>query len=256
MKYFLQAFIIVNKSLDLYLIGISLILFSLLSQLNLPVGIQSILSFINIALMFILISFTLSIPVFLLWKKENKFTYLTLKNTVIKNTKRIIIPGIIFFVLFTTAAMVLLIIYAVTTVGSGDQVQPTNVERDIASAVNFLTGWSPIMIIILVLFSIITSLFIFTPIYFSIEGKGLINSAIDSVSFSFKNLGFIFLVILISLLNGFILRLLPPQELWAQFLTLILSEYVAFIMIASAFLFYQASSQLTDSNSKNSTTVI
>jgi len=253
MKYFQQAFILVNKSLDIYLIGISLSLVGLLSQLNLPISIQSILSLVNLALIPISISFTLSIPILLLWKQENKFTYSTLKDTVLKNIRRIIIPSIILFILFSIAATILLITYAVTTVGTGDQAQPINVEKDIENAASFLSGWSPIMIAISVLFSIVTSLFVFTPIYFSVEGKGLIKSAINSVGFSFKNLSFIFLVIIIWLLNSLIIGLLPIQELWAQFLTLVVSEYVVFVTMAAALLFYKTNNQLAASNSKNPT---
>ncbi len=246
-NYFQQALILVNKNLDIYLIGISLILINFLNQLSLPSSVQGVLSLLNLVLFFINLGFFLSIPVFLLWKRENKFTYRVLFDTVLKNTRRIIVPGILFLVISTIIGIILLITYAVTTVEPGTQVQPLDIEK----ATNFLSSWSPVIIIISVLFSIISSLFIFTPIYFSVEGNGFFKSIIKSLSFSSKHLDFIFAIILVGLGTSFILRLLPIQELWGLLLSLVVSQYIGLIMIAAALLFYKNQNQSISSASNN-----
>lgn len=228
--YFSKGFSLANKSFDLLLIAVS---FVLVGQFNLLVHnqvINNFLNFINFILMFFNFGFVLSIPLFLLWKQQNKpLNYTAIWATTLKNTKRSIIPIIFIIFLF----LVILVITALILLATG----PPTPEQIKALIDSLLHKWNPIFFIL----GIILSFFAFTSIYFSIEESGLLTSIKKSITFSFKNLTFIgILIVIYTLIYSLSTFMSDSSNNWIYVIKFIINEYLGLIITASVLYFYQS----------------
>ena len=241
LNYLSKGFSLANHSLDIYLISVSLLLINSLSLHNLPSPFGIILSILTtFILFFVYFGFNLSIPLFIQEKeKEKALNYHKVYKTVIENTKRIILPAILFLTLFFVAAVALLSTYYLiaNSQGTSDkQISSSIVEQ----LIGLLIGWNPVAIAFSLVSSIIFSFLTFTSIFFSIEDKGIFRSIAQSVVLSSKHLHYISIIILVNLITSLIFKLFPIEQTWGRMLISALSQYVNLIITASSLLYYRA----------------
>lgn len=228
LNYFLEGFRLANRSLEIYfiLLILSLLYFYGTSFPNQPLSlVYSILSFI---IFVISVSFSLSVPVFLIQKQQgNALSIPSLLSTTMVNTKRIILPGILIFtilIMFLIATFILI----------GILLHPTSTQ--IAHFFqNFDPAWNPVVLILVIIFPF----FVFTPLFFSLEKKGLLISIKHSIATCFKHLPYLILVIAIDVLSYSLNNLLPITDIGGSYLKSIISLYISFVIATSTLLYYQ-----------------
>lgn len=226
-QYLFKGFSLANRSLDILLIGFLLNITPIISGFLLSntalKEVQPALSFI---FLFIGISFTLSTPIFLLQKQQQKsLNYKELVGIVVKNNKRIMLPGVLLFTLFIILLLLSLVIIAVV-------LQPN--ENQVAIFFqNFGKGWEPIFLIPIILLSFLE----FTPFFFSLEYQGLWISIKNSITTAFKNLPYIGLVTLIMIITFFINSFILQGQLLIRNLV---AQYVYLVIAASSLFYYQS----------------
>ncbi|OGD86031.1 hypothetical protein A2696_04080 [Candidatus Curtissbacteria bacterium RIFCSPHIGHO2_01_FULL_41_13] len=241
-NYFLNGFSLANRILDIYFISLLLTLIAFIPSFLGQSIVGKISQFVTIPLFLIQFSFWMSIPLFLVDKQQNRATnYRNLSIVVLHNAKRLIIPGIILSILFGILALLVLLIAALNVAKTGSD--PSQITTAIQNLIQKLLRWNPIMISLTGLFS----LFVFTSIYFSLENRGFFGSAKRSVIFSFKNLNFVLIIFLIHAIFYSLSSLFPPtfkipisvQGDLGLLIIVVLSQYMSFIIIASALLYYK-----------------
>src|SRR5258708_4912233 len=107
LHYFSKGFTLANRSLDLLLIGVFILSVShYIGETQRRV--HSVpLDLLGLVLVFFSFGFFMSLPIFLVWKQSNKFSYLVLGKTVLKNTKRMILPGLLLLALLSISVVTL-----------------------------------------------------------------------------------------------------------------------------------------------------
>ena len=215
-SYYFDGLALINKSLEVYLIALVLSLLSFISFY-----ITSIIS----------IGFSLSVPVFLLQRQQNKPLALQhILSTTINNTKRIILPLILTFILLIVLLIVSFVLIAIFLPLIKEQILQFFQSWDRLSK-----GWHPIFLISSILFSF----FVFTPFFFSLEYKGLLVSIKKSIALSFRNLSYIASVILVGVISYSVTSLLPITEIWGLLLKTAIALYLSLVVTASTLFYYQ-----------------
>lgn len=227
--YFFNGFSLANRSLDIFLISILLSLFTLLSNYIQNSFLGNILQLLDFILFFISIGFMLSLPVFLIQKQQAKaLDYGQIVKITLKNTKRLIIPGILLFILFTIFLVFLFALFAILLHPSKEQV--TMFFQSIGK------GWQPILLIPIILMSFLE----FTAFFFSLEQNSLLSSLKKSIVAALNNLHYISIIILISIISYTLTSFIPVETIWGQLLRMVLGGYIALVLTASSLFYYQA----------------
>lgn len=225
-NYFLNGFSLTNQSLELFLISLSLFLPSLLR--NFIPNLEKVLSPLSFILLFINIGFMLSLPVFLEQKQQKKASdYRNIVKITFKNTKRIILPGVLLFFIFVILLILSFILLAVFLHPSRDEV--TTFFQNIGK------GWQPIFLVPIVLMYF----FEFTSFFFSLEHNGLLDSMKKSIVTAFSNLGYISIIIIIGVTSYSTTSFIPIQTFWGQVIRIVLGGYIALWLTASSLFYYQ-----------------
>lgn len=231
LDYYLNGLTLTNRSLKIYLLTIALTSPTLLPSLLSNSPLSEILSLLFVPFAIINLGFSLSIPVFLLYRQQNRsLDFQTIISTTIQNTKRIILPGILIFILFALLLISSFIITAVLLHPSKEQV--TQFFQSLSQLNN---GWHPAIFIL----SIIFSFFVFTSLLFSLEHKGLLDSIKDSFMISFQHLRYLSLVIITGMISYSITSFLPTEETWGLFARNAISLYITLAVTASTLFYYQ-----------------
>ncbi len=179
-QYFLNGFSLTNRSLDIFLISLSLSIPSLLRYFIPNTLLGKILSPVSFVLLFISIGFMLSLPVFLEQKQQKKVSdYRNIVKITFENTKRIILPSVLLFITFIVLLMFSFILVAIFLHPNKDQVS--------IFFQNIGKGWQPIFLIPITLMYF----FEFTSFFFSLEHNGLLSSIRKSIVVAFNNLDYI-----------------------------------------------------------------
>lgn len=225
-NYFLKGFALSKRSLDLLIISLLLSLAGLLSNYT-----QSSFIIVPLSLIssFISVGFMLSLPIFLVQKQEVKsLNYRNMVKVTLKNTKRIILPGILLFILLGISLMLSFAVAAIFL--------HINTESEInAFTQNVGKVWHPISLLTILMISF----FEFTSFFFSLEGNGLLSSLRKSIIAGFNNLRYVSIVILISIISSTITSFIPIETFWGRLLTMVLGGYVVFVVNASSLYYYQ-----------------
>src|SRR3989344_783908 len=205
-SYFLNGFSFLNKNIEIYFVLIVLILINTL----LPVQDKSIigLAFLlpSITLTVFQWGYNLSVPIFLVQKKsDKKLSYIYIRDTTVQTTKRLIVPALILAILFTLFIIIFIIVISAISNGDVEKIKTINQQ---------FQNWvqNPIHLGLLP-FSFIFALFSFFPIFFSLEKYGFIDSIKKSITFSFKNLRFVVLLLAINIVSGLVIRAIIPGPL-------------------------------------------
>lgn len=229
--YFKKGLSLANKSWGLFLFGLSLTLLASLPDLMGDSSIKWTLQVIGFLLIFVEFGFSFSLPLFLLGRQEGKAVdFSNIFSTLLRNTKRLILPLILIGIVFVVIA-VLSFLLVVQFVYGGNFNFMQNTSQGF-SAWNFLFAF------LIGLFSFIT----FAPIYFSLEKNGLFNSIKKSISLSVKHLDFIIILFVISAPTFLIsvLFLNNYQSFWQLFLRSVVYQYEALLITAASLIFYQS----------------
>lgn len=236
-QYFLNGFSLTNRSLDILLINLFLFLPLLKPTLLINYTQNSIFGAVLLLLAafllaFISIGFLLSIPVFLVQKQQKKaLDYRHLGGVVIKNTRRIILPGVLLLVLLAVTLILLAILIEIF-------LHPNPSSKEITSFFQSIgKGWYLIFFILLV----VITFFEFTSFFFSLEHDGLFSSMKKSISVAFNNLHYISIVILISIIYSLIISFVPIGTFWGQWrlVRMFLDGYISLAVISSSLFYYQ-----------------
>jgi len=232
---FSRGFFLTNHSLEIYLIGIGLSLFGILANMLHGSLLGKVLQLVSFITLFFSFGYQMSVPLLLTFKQQGKpLDFNNVWSIVKRNTKRMILPTILFGILFMVLFVGILIGFVAMSHPSGGQEEVTTIKNFTEQ----LRNWNPLFII----FGSVFSFFSFTPIYFSIENKGFFASMRRSVSFSFKHLNFILLLIVILAINYTVVTLIriPIQNPLGLLALTVISQYTALIISASTLLFYQS----------------
>lgn len=224
-QYFLKGFSFANQSFDIFIItlffGSSIYLPDLSGnlQIDLLYGL----------LFLILMGFNLSLPVFLIQKQQKqKLNYGEILKVIVNNTMRLLIPGIILFII-----LVLLVITSFVLVGlflQPSNSQVTNFFKNIGQP-----GPQPIFMLLIAPLTFLA----FTPFFFSLENKNLLISIKQSIQVSFKNLYFIGILMVINIIYYFLISFLP-SDFWGSVVTTVLAGYTTLFLTTSTLFYYQA----------------
>ncbi len=239
--YFFRGFSLLNRNIELYLIAFLFTLASFflqyLNKLPFPLGL--IISVIYLIVTVFSLSYTLSIPVLLEYKQQGKsLNYNNLWKIIIQNAKRLIIPVMVLIPIATIAFVIIsiIVIKSLNVKNTGEFI------KLIYLIYNIQLGWNPIYIIFISIFTIIFSFFIFTSIFFSIENLGIFSAWSQSITFSFKNMRFMGLVIAVALITNSVAKFIisaPFDRIFVSYLSLIPAQYVSLALISSSLLYYK-----------------
>lgn len=228
--YFKKGISLVNKSWGIFLFGLILTALSSFPDLLGDSFIKRTLQAIGFLLIFIEFGFSFSLPVFLLARQEGKsVSFGDVLSTSLQNTKRLILPLILIFIVLIILA-VLGFILVVQFIYGGN----FNFMQNTTQGFNL---WNLLSVFLIGLFSFIT----FSSIYFSLEKNGLFRSIKRSIGLSIKNLDFIAIIFVISASTFLILILLLKdyQSFWQLFLRSVIYQYEGLLFTAAALIFYQ-----------------
>lgn len=237
LDYFRKGFLLVNKTWPVIVVGFFAYFLGFISP---QLRVLGMLSWIGIFISWV---FNLSIPRFYLDALERNLTRESFIATFMNNAKRLVIPGIVLFILMIFGLMFLLAIL-VMTLGPG--------QFDKESLVIFFSQFSPgnqyslpLGIISLFLATVASGLFLFLPIYFSVEKIGFFRSLWQGILFVKKNLLFSFSAALIyfvfyELIGIFLSPLmLLNQQLLYSFINGFVNVYIGLIISAGSLIYYQ-----------------
>jgi hypothetical protein len=90
-----------------------------------------------------------------------------------------------------------------------------------------------------ILHSIFFAIFVFVPIFFSIENQNYFKSILSSILFFGANIGFAVVLLLINLILLLFARFFSFDNGWGLFLLIAISTYFDFIIQVAALLFYK-----------------
>jgi hypothetical protein len=246
LDYLRRGLSLANKSWGILLFGLILTLLSSIPELLKDSFIKGVLQAVGFLLAFVWFGFSYSLPVFLLSRQEGKsVNFGDILSTSLQNTKRLILPLILIFVIILAVVGFILIV-EIFYGGNFNFMQNTTV------------GFNPWNIFLAFLIGLLAFL-IFSPIYFSLEKNGLVKSIKRSISLSVKHLDFIAIIFIISASTFLIsTQLLKDyQSVWQLLLRGVLNQFEALLLGAAALIFYQnhgglgmSSSSLSPRNKK------
>lgn len=231
-NYFRKGFNLVNKSWRILLFGLILT-----SLKNIPVilsdsFVKGTLEAMGFLLIFVEFGFFYSLPVFLLARQEGKLvSFGDIFSTSLQNTKRLILPLILIFIVFIILGVLgLFLVIQFVYGGNFDFMQNTAQGFNLWNLFYFVFFFG--------LFSFIT----FSPIYFSLEKNGLFRSFKKSINLSIKNLDFIIIIFMISSAIFLISTqfLGDYQSIWQLFLGNTIYQFEGLLFSATALILYQS----------------
>jgi len=191
---------------------------------NISVLIRLIVQISSAGVFLLYLGFTVSLPAFFqkIQSKEpissSFFIY-----TIVSSAKRLIVPGLVFIILFTVFIVAGLIL--------------TNPNpKQISSFFQIFNTKSPLFIV----FAFIMSFFQFTSLYFSLNKDNLFVAMKKSIFTSIKHISFIFSIMLLSLCY-FLIFILVPTNVYMQYYVLfsIVGSYFTFLNSAITFEYYK-----------------
>lgn len=214
-KHIIESFSLANKNLDIYLLGIFILLLqTFIAKFN------NLLSFLTI---FIGFGFYISIPLFIEDKIKTKV--LNLKKvftTTMKNSRRLIIP-----IILAVCITLLLFFSLMFMLG----IQKTQDTLSLLAKDNLILG----------ILSILSSPFSFTSIYFSIEGIGILKALGESFKISIEHPKSLFLIAILSVVSLVLRSLvlsLYADEL-GNFIFAAITQYFGLLIASYTLLVYR-----------------
>jgi hypothetical protein len=167
----------------------------------------------------------LSTPVFLVSKQQGEtLSYKVVFGVVVRNTRRMILPVIVYFLVF-----------GVLLFGSMFIFSPSRIAALFQNMPELSKGWQPTVLI----FISVVYLFEFTSFFFSLENNGFFASMKKSLQVAFKNMPYIALLILFGAISYSIISILPVDASWRRLLSTVLGQYVNFVLTATSLFYYQ-----------------
>src|SRR5689334_2415922 len=124
-QYFSEGFSLANRSLDILCVAILLWIPSIVSMYLPVTSSRGIVALILGLFLLISIVFTLSIPVFLVSKQQGgTLTYKEVFGVVARNTRRMVLPVIIYFLIFGVILFSSIFIFSASRVAAIFQAMP------------------------------------------------------------------------------------------------------------------------------------
>lgn len=204
--------------------GLNLILQQIPNNSANLVIVKLIIQISSTGVLLLYLGFTVSLPVFFqkIQSKEPISSSFFI-STVVSSAKRLIVPVLVFIVLFT-----------VFIVGGLILTNPN--PKQITSFFQIFNTKNPLFIV----FAFIMSFFQFTSLYFSLNKDNLFVAMKKSVFTSIKHISFIFSIMLLSLCY-FAVFIIVPTNIYLQFYILfsIVGSYFTFLNSAITFQYYK-----------------
>lgn len=237
--YFTKGFSLLIKNLDIYLISL---VFSIILIINpLFIGkIPSSTNFLNVILGLVVallsLSYSFSVPLFFnSLQQGNKLNSSYILHSTLRNAKRLMIPLVV--LILGLIGLVMTSILIIILLG----LNPDNIKiftQDLSLPQS--SGYTTLMVLLGVIFSLLN----FTSIFFSVENLGLFTSMKKSILFSFRNLKFTLMILIITLFSNLLTFLMDPLILNQKnvLFSLIQSSVLGFVFLGtqiSSLLYYQ-----------------
>ena len=217
--YFKKGFTLANKSLDIFLIALTLSILSEFSGLlkgNALIG--SAVQAAGILISFVWFGFIFSLPLFLKERQEGKPLKLSyIFSFLWDNVKKMILPSLVIGSIIALVFFTLFLIFQF-------------IFNAVQSPAFYIT-----------LFALIAGFmpFIsFGPIYFSLEKNNFYKAVQKSCSLSLKNLNFVAIIFLFYSLIFLIFGLLSIDKNLRQLITLVIFNYGMLVVFASSLIFF------------------
>jgi hypothetical protein len=223
-RYFSDGFFLANRSLDILCVAIVLWLPSIVSTPLPATTLSGIVALITALFTLISVVFGLSIPVFLVDKQQGEvLSSKGVFGVVARNTKRMILPVIIYFLVFGVVLFSLLIVSAGRVLAFFQNMSELS------------KGWQ----LTFAIFISLASLFAFTPFFFSLENNGFFTSMKKGLRVALHNTPYIALVILFGVTSYSITSILPKEVFWGRLLTIAVGQYGNLVLITTSLFYYQ-----------------
>jgi hypothetical protein len=223
-RYFSGGFSLANRSLDILCVTILLLLPSIVSTYLPATNLRGIIALITALFTLISIVFGLSIPVFLVARQQGgTLSYKEVFGVVARNTRRMILPVIVYFLVFGALLFLSIILSAGRALAFFQNMSELS------------KGWQPTSVI----FISVVSLFTFTPFFFSLENNGFFTSMKKGLRIALHNTPYIALVILFGVASYSITSIIPKEVFWGRLLTIAVGQYGNLVLIATSLFYYQ-----------------
>lgn len=217
-KHVTESFSLANKNLDIYLIGISILIAqTIIARFN------NLLSFLTI---FIVSGFYASIPLFIDGKVKNKvFNLKKVFVTSMKNSRRLIVP--IILVIGTFLSLCFGILFLLGAKKTQEIFNSSLVRGNLLQEV--------------FIFFVLTIPFAFTSIYFSVENMGVPKSLKKSFWYSLENPKAVLLITLFGAVSLIIRMGIFPQPLNGieNFISGAITQYFGLFIASYTLLIYR-----------------
>ena len=235
---FIHGFSLLNRNIDLYLIAVLFTLFlffiHFLNKLPFPFGLINGILLVIVTVLSL--SYGLLVPLLLSYNQQRmKISYQTLLKLIVGNAKRLLIPFIILipilFIVSTIIGAVLIITLHIK-----------NSQQLIQTLDTIQPSWNPGYFLFTSILTVLLSFLTFTSVFFSVENLGIFSAWVKSITFSFRNIRFIGLIIVISLATNFVssvINLIPFDRAFVTYISSIPIQYIHLGVLSSSLLYYQ-----------------
>lgn len=183
---------------------------------NLNIG---VLLLITYSLLLIYYGFQFSLPKLLRLQQQQDLTGISLMEEIASASRRLILPLIVVLIVILVLAFLFGFILYISRLGG-------SLNSQFGGAMSILV-------------SLAEALFIFAPIYFSLENKGILKSIQLSLLIFWKHPDFFLPLIIFELLKSYIQAIVSSSSLFGYGATLLIVNYLQLWWISSALLFYQ-----------------
>lgn len=220
-----------TRSLDIYLFIVILSFIESLLSLITNTGIKDAAAIITLPFIF---GYYLSLPRLFIAKQHGKNVGISyIWPIVLVNTRRMILPAAGLFIIL----MVLLFLFVIAGFFYYEYIG----YYDMNSAAE-LMGKQALYFLFLIYY-VASSLFVFAPIYFSIENQKLFAALSSSVQLSLQHIHFVCIIICFNLLSFGIMRIASivttQNFLFGKIISTLAGEYVILLIAATALYYYQ-----------------
>lgn len=219
MHFFQEGFILANRTIYLYLINVLFLIFTYIIYFNNVLSKNIFLIFLSVILFFITVGYSLSLPLFLLGKKDGgHFSFAEIVSITLNNTRRIIVPLILIGLILTIPLGIVL-----------------SLLRLIFSH-TLLQRLNPLLLVAVIIFPASY----FTPCFFSIEKEGLCTAIKNSFRVAYKSLRITCAIGVLLLIYYAVSSFISSNDFTYQLIKVTAWLYVNLVLTASTLQYFNS----------------
>lgn len=237
-QYYRRGLRLAARAMAVYAIDLALTALLLIPQAVGTQPLKLVLGLLSLVASLFYFGYNLSTALFLQdVQQDHELSASHIWSVTRNNTARFVLPFILFIIAATLAIVPIAIItVAVARPGRGQHAHVTSISH--LSYIGRLAFSPPI--------AIIASIFVFVPIFFAIERRGLFRSMWKSTQYAVNHFDFFGTVLLIQVVLVCFSSLAPTDLGWVSLMRSVPYEFVQIVILAAALLHYQAISPPSD----------